>query len=193
MDIRFKRPNHGSRPTCPPCASQANAVKARAHGDAPATTILSVSEFKEDHINLRRLLAKADWEMWEAYCCREAIAAIGEHIPDAVLCEARLPDGDWRDLLNDLSRKADPPCLIVTSRLADQHLWAEVLNLGGYDVLAKPFVAEEVCRTVGLACEHHQEREVRSTPGGGLRTTRGSDNERKKVHSEERVSAGRAA
>ncbi len=29
--------------------------------------------------------------------------------------------------------------LIVTDRLANEALWSEVLNLGGYDVVAKPF------------------------------------------------------
>jgi DNA-binding response OmpR family regulator len=41
--------------------------------------------------------------------------------------------------------------LIVTSDLADDRLWAEALNLGAYDVLAKPFRAAEVFRTVSLA------------------------------------------
>jgi hypothetical protein len=36
------------------------------------------------------------------------------------------------------------PLLIVASRLADEYLWAEVLNLGGHDVLAKPFQGAEV-------------------------------------------------
>jgi hypothetical protein len=31
-----------------------------------------------------------------------------------------------------------PPLLVVTSRLADDRLWWEALNLGGYNVLAKP-------------------------------------------------------
>jgi DNA-binding response OmpR family regulator len=33
--------------------------------------------------------------------------------------------------------------------------WAEVLNLGGYAVLAKPFDIKEVYRVVGFACERH--------------------------------------
>ena len=36
------------------------------------------------------------------------------------------------------------PFLVVTSRLADEYLWVEVLNLGEHDVLAKPFRAPEV-------------------------------------------------
>jgi hypothetical protein len=37
-----------------------------------------------------------------------------------------------------------PPQLVVTSRLADAYLWSEVLNLGGFDVLAKPLMEKEV-------------------------------------------------
>jgi DNA-binding response OmpR family regulator len=45
----------------------------------------------------------------------------------------------------------DPPPLIVTSRLADERLWVEALNLGAFDVLAKPFDSTEAMRVVGAA------------------------------------------
>jgi hypothetical protein len=41
--------------------------------------------------------------------------------------------------------------LVVASRLADERLWAEVLNLGGHDVLAMPFDAHEVRRVMESA------------------------------------------
>jgi len=41
-----------------------------------------------------------------------------------------------------------PPLLIVTSRHADEYLWAEALNLGAYDVVAKPFDSHELSRVV---------------------------------------------
>jgi len=44
----------------------------------------------------------------------------------------------------------------VADRLADDRLWAEVLNLGAYDLLIKPFDTQEVLRTVGLACKTGQ-------------------------------------
>jgi FixJ family two-component response regulator len=62
-----------------------------------------------------------------------------------VICERSLADGDWKDLLGKTAR------LIVTSHAADEALWAEVLNLGGYDVLAQPFDEQEVRRVVALA------------------------------------------
>ena len=44
-----------------------------------------------------------------------------------------------------------PPLQIVTSRLANDRLWAEALNLGAYDVLPRPFDPAEVLRSVGMA------------------------------------------
>jgi FixJ family two-component response regulator len=51
-------------------------------------------------------------------------------------------------MLAELSSLRIVPPLIVTSRLADSTLWVEALNLGAYDVLAKPFERSELVRTV---------------------------------------------
>ena len=51
------------------------------------------------------------------------------------------------------SSLASPPPVIVTARFANERLWAEVLNLNGYDVLTKPFDADEVMREITLARE----------------------------------------
>jgi DNA-binding response OmpR family regulator len=185
MNTGFTRPEHGSRPTNLPRASKANGEEARERGEAPATTILLVSHLVEDHVYLRHLCDPARWGTREVNGYREAIAVIAEQHPDVVLCEASLPDGSWKDLLEALSRRVNPPYLIVTSRLADEYLWAEVLNLGGYDVLAKPFDPEEVCRVVGLACEHHQERQLRRAAGRSATTVRRSSSEHGVDHSAE--------
>ena len=66
--------------------------------------------------------------------------------------------GTWRDMLERIGRLPQPPFLIVTSRLADGHLWAEALNLGAYDVLAKPFDRNEVVRIVSLAWLHWKDQ-----------------------------------
>jgi DNA-binding response OmpR family regulator len=68
-----------------------------------------------------------------------------------IVCERDLPDGTWKDILGDTAEFPNPPALVVTSRLADDYLWAEVLNLGGYDLLAKPFSESEVKRVLAAA------------------------------------------
>jgi len=59
--------------------------------------------------------------------------------------------GSWKDVLEQVTILPDPPSLIVTSRLAEERLWAEALNLGAYDVLAKPLDRTEAMRVVGAA------------------------------------------
>jgi hypothetical protein len=44
----------------------------------------------------------------------------------------------------------NPPRVTVTSRLADDYLWGEVLNGGGYDLLAKPLDQCKLNRSIQL-------------------------------------------
>ena len=83
--------------------------------------------------------------------CGRALPHLTESMISVVICEALLPDGSWKDLLEYIGRVRASPVLVVTSKLADESLWAEVLNLGGYDVLAQPFDREEVTRVVESA------------------------------------------
>ena len=81
-----------------------------------------------------------------------------------IVCERRLPDGNWLDLLGQISLLPSPPRLIVTAANADEALWTEVLNMGGYDVLMKPLDGDEVRRVLMLACEEWEsERAVPAT------------------------------
>jgi len=61
-------------------------------------------------------------------------------------------------LLEEMMVMPHSPLLIVTSRLADERLWPEVLNVGGWDVLAKPFDRKEVIRVVESAWRHWQDQ-----------------------------------
>jgi DNA-binding response OmpR family regulator len=63
-----------------------------------------------------------------------------------------LPDGDWQELWEHVRRRPDPPLFIVSAPWTDARLWAEVLNLGAYDVLVKPYEPFEVARILQHAC-----------------------------------------
>jgi len=112
--------------------------------------LLVVSTDDRDERSLHAIL--------ERHCnvCRAAgrcgaMSAVRRLRPSVVICDEDLADGDWRELLADLRDEPETPPLIVSSRLADDRLWAEVLNLGAYDLLMKPFEAAEVSRVVRLA------------------------------------------
>jgi DNA-binding response OmpR family regulator len=75
-----------------------------------------------------------------------------------VIAESDVPNWNWRRVLTDLRDRAKPPQLVVTSRQADESLWSEVLNIGGYDVMAQPLDSHEVERVVASAHRHFDYR-----------------------------------
>jgi CheY-like chemotaxis protein len=131
-------------------------------------SVLSVSPIDEDAVVLERIVNDSGWTA-HLDCKRRLIAsrtlAVAvtilrqSHDPiSIVVCERDLLPGSWIDVLEQLTILPDPPFLVVTSRLADERLWAEALNRGAYDVLAKPFDGTEVVHTLRSAwlhwCDH---------------------------------------
>lgn len=106
--------------------------------------VLCISASRDDQAALRRILDGIAWQLWVVSNCHEAINQLRRGAVSIILCDSELEDGSWKDVLNHIRGVTHPPLLVVTSRLADEYLWAEVLNLGGYDVLAKPFNKREV-------------------------------------------------
>jgi len=116
--------------------------------------VLAVSARAEVHDSLRSIFRGSRWDLQGAWTVSDGLKTIRRN-PNAipvVICEQTLPDGDWKLLLTELDRMAVRPSLIVCSRLADERLWVEVLNLGGFDLLlGAPFEADEVVRVTQSA------------------------------------------
>ena len=107
----------------------------------------------EDLNRLRNVFGRSNWQLHTARTADEARARLrGEPIP-VVLCARNLPDGDWRTVLKFAEGLVHPPKLIVFSRHADDRLWAEVLNCGGFDVLDFPARPPQIFRAVGARLE----------------------------------------
>lgn len=125
-------------------------------------TVLSVSPIDEDCAALAHIFndpnwttyTRSKWKLLATATIESALTALQHNRIPIVLCENDLLPGSWIDMLEQLTLSADPPYLIVTSRLADDRLWADALNRGAYDVLAKPFDRAEVVRIVSLAWLH---------------------------------------
>ncbi len=115
--------------------------------------LLVISPYQEDSVTVRIAAPAGDCPVSAAYSIREGLALLRRQPPRIVICERDLPDGNWRQVLDALPQLPSPPLFILASRHADERLWAEVLNLGGYDVLIKPFDRQELTRVLRLACE----------------------------------------
>jgi hypothetical protein len=117
-------------------------------------TILSIGVQEADREELRRIFNSSNWVMYEESNYKEAVQFLQGTPLGVVLCESSLAGGCWKNVLDAISKLKRPPLLVVTSNKADDLLWSEVLNLGGYDVLAQPYERSEVVRILSLAWLH---------------------------------------
>jgi DNA-binding NtrC family response regulator len=114
--------------------------------------LLIVSSAAQDRRVLGRMLAAHTCPQIWAASMREATDWLNRGGAQVVICDDRLPDGLWHELWEQLRRRPDPPVFIVSAAWNDAGLWAEVLNLGAYDVLVKPYQKSEVTRILQHAC-----------------------------------------
>jgi hypothetical protein len=111
---------------------------------AASASALLGSNVQEDHRFLEEIFFQKQWMLFRTESVRDALSVLEWNEIPVVISEQDVPGGGWKKILSALQRLPRPPLLVVTSGLAYEHLWAEVLNLGGHDVLALPFSAKEL-------------------------------------------------
>ena len=145
-------------------------------------TVLSVGLTDSDGDCLERIFHASDWR---AYTNSEwtliatptlalAFSVLGKVSIPIVLCDCDLKPGTWQEMVDYLSLLPDPPLLILSSRLPDERLWAEALNVGAYDMLAKPYDSADVIRIVSLAWQRWLDRH-------GIHNNRTEHGKRKRI------------
>jgi DNA-binding NtrC family response regulator len=126
-------------------------------------TVLSLSPLDEDHLSVHAIIGHSAWVHLPCYELSSAAALLQKYDISVVLCAEHLGHGNWADAVNNIGTLQDPPSLIVVSRAADTRLWAEALNLGAWDVLAKPLDRAEVIRSVKSGWQHRRDQAYRRT------------------------------
>ncbi len=122
-----------------------------------SVSALMVGDYHNDRQLMQDLFRRQGWRLFEVRDRLRAMSCLRMVPVHVVLAETSALDFDWKRLLHDIRELEKPPQLIVTSRHADDHLWAEALNVGAYDVLAQPFECEEVERVVSSAWRHYED------------------------------------
>ena len=133
-----------------------------------SVSALFVGGYEDERSLVRQVFRDCGWQLFEVPDRRRATRFLKRHPVQVVIAKSDLPDGRWQEMLDHLRRLMRPPLLIVASRTADEHLWAEVLNVGGYDVLAQPFERDEMVRVVASARRHfdYQPERARAQEAG---------------------------
>lgn len=133
-------------------------------GAEARSTIVAAIAREEDRRELERILAPCRWALIWVRTAPEAVEAVLQTDAPIVISDDSLTEGEWRQLWSQLAANVRPPMFILASRVADDGLWAELLNLGGYNLLSMPFYPEEVIRTVHGALLAWQTKQAINTP-----------------------------
>jgi len=104
----------------------------------PLTALVVMAS--ERSCDLISCLTKVAARVLSASSCAEAAEFLyAEPAVGIVLTDLTLPDGSWCDVMTKVLDVRPNAAVVVCSRLADERLWAEVLDAGGFDVLAEPY------------------------------------------------------
>jgi CheY-like chemotaxis protein len=136
-------------------------------GHPPGTiAVLSLSPSQHDHAVLARTFRNSSLTLYPN--CRltlqpsptlaSTLAVLRSHRIPIVLCDDDAYPEAWREILGACKLLPAPPCVIVTSRLAGDGLWMQLLSEGAFDLLAKPFDPSDVVRIIHSAWVHWQNR-----------------------------------
>ncbi len=76
--------------------------------------------------------------------------ALSDSLPDAVIADVKLPDGDGLSMLDSLHERQIP--VIVMTAYSDLDLAVQAFQQGAFEYLSKPFDLDTVIATVRKAC-----------------------------------------
>ena len=111
-------------------------------------TILLVRPCEQDRTTLHGILDDSRWKIAEVADCGEARAFIARNRVQMVLANCDETGAEWKEFARQVTSFTPAPLFIGASRMADEGLWAETLDLGGYDLLASPLDSNEARRAI---------------------------------------------
>lgn len=110
--------------------------------------------FVEDEENIRNfvsaLLEANGYYAIQASCLKEAYAMYSSYVPDLVIIDLGLPDGDGKSLLLKIRENDSTPVIILSAR-SEEGEKVKLLDLGANDYITKPFGSAELMARVRSA------------------------------------------
>ena len=103
----------------------------------------------EDESNIRSFmettLEAGGYHVLTAASCRQGIMMFSSHVPDLVILDLGLPDGDGLDFIRAARQDSAVPILVLSARTLESDKVA-ALDLGANDYVTKPFGTAELIR-----------------------------------------------
>jgi len=121
-------------------------------GKKQIKSILLIDDEKELCSLLGDSLSSRGFQMEFAHTKREALKRLNRRLPDLVLLDLSLPDGDGMVLLSVIMKMTPAPAVVITTAFGSEEIRSEARELGAYDFLDKPYNEEDVIRRIREMC-----------------------------------------
>jgi DNA-binding response OmpR family regulator len=105
--------------------------------------VLLVEDNRRVQMNNKEMLERHGYAVLSAMNLAEARAAVRNRLPDAVVLDITLPDGNGLDFLRELRKTSAVPVLVLTADQTPEKA-AESFDADGDEYLRKPYALKEL-------------------------------------------------
>lgn len=130
-------------------------------GIPPKHTVLFIGRYSIDSAALAQTLSGTHWAVLHVRTCQEAVALLSTTAIPVVICDEDPFGCDWKTAVHAVTHAPHAAPAIVAATSGDWHLWQEVIDKGGFDMVRKPFRRQRLVAALDLAMEHWKHGHVR--------------------------------
>jgi FixJ family two-component response regulator len=116
--------------------------------------VLIVTSRTGDVEELKSILCETPWELTDASHVEDLPATLKGAAVPILLFDRDTAGASWQVAIRRLIKTRRGACVVLLSNVSDQYLWDEVVQHGGFDLLARPFRKEQVLSTLMFAYAH---------------------------------------
>jgi CheY-like chemotaxis protein len=117
-------------------------------GEKRIKSILLIDDEKDLCFLLGDSLSSRGFQMEFAHTRGEALKCLNRRLPDLVLLDLRLPDGDGLALLSLIRKMTPAPAVFITTAFGSEEIRSQAEKLGALDFLDKPYHEEDIIRRI---------------------------------------------
>jgi len=118
------------------------------------SSLLVVTSRAEDVSELNEILRETSWLLTDVSSLDDAIVKLKAVALPIIFYDRDAAGVCWQETIERLIAARQGACVVLISNVADQYLWEEVVQHGGFDLLSRPFRKDQVLSALAFAHAH---------------------------------------